>query len=143
MEKDKTTGKPAKVKPEAVTEEQAVESTEKLETQQDSGKKEDTASIETKEDTTNKQLETVDGKSRTAKGNVQEPANEIAPNIRAQQEKDAAFIAPYAKAYPKEKAFCVTSDWQVFLEKDRGLAVLHQNSLGNGEKIQTIPAAAQ
>ena len=49
-----------------------------------------------------------------------------------------AFIAPYKKAYPKEKAFHVTSDKQVFLEKDRGLAMLHQRSLGNGENIQTI-----
>lgn len=49
-----------------------------------------------------------------------------------------AFIAPYEKAYPEEKAFHVTSDKQVFLEKDRGLAILHQNSLKNGEKVQTI-----
>lgn len=75
---------------------------------------------------------------QTKTENVQEPIDGIAPNIRAQQEKEAAFIAPYAKAYPKEKAFCVTSDRQVFLEKDRGLAVLHQNSLGNGEKVQTL-----
>lgn len=49
-----------------------------------------------------------------------------------------AFIVPYAKAYPGERAFHVTSDNQVFLERDRGLAVLHQNSLGNDEKVQTV-----
>ena len=48
------------------------------------------------------------------------------------------YLVPYVKAYPNEKAFHVTSDKQVFLEKDRGLAVLHQKSLKNGEKVQTI-----
>lgn len=48
------------------------------------------------------------------------------------------FIEPYIKAYPKEKLFYVASDNQVFLEKDYSLAVLHQASLKNEQKLQTI-----
>lgn len=130
MEKDKTTGKPDKLKPETVTEKQSVEATEKLETQQDSEEKDETATSETGD-----QSEAENAKPQTETEKLKVPAT---PDIRAQQAKDAAFIAPYANAYPKEKAFHVTSDRQVFLERDRGLAVLHQTSLDNGEKIQTI-----
>lgn len=48
------------------------------------------------------------------------------------------YLVPYVKAYPNEKAFHVTSDKQVFLEKALSMARLHQNSLKNGEKVQTI-----
>ena len=48
------------------------------------------------------------------------------------------YLVPYVKAYPKERTFHVTTDKQVFLEKDLNLARLHQNSLKNGEKVQTI-----
>lgn len=61
-----------------------------------------------------------------------------APADSANRKKQANFIAPYAKAYPGEKIFLVTSDRQVFLLKDKGLAENHQRSLKNGEKIQTI-----
>lgn len=61
--------------------------------------------------------------------------NKIQTEITPKMEK---LIAEYHKAYPGEKAFHVTSDNQVFLERDRGLAVLHQNSLGNDEKVQTV-----
>lgn len=77
-------------------------------------------------------------KPRTVKEKANEVVDEFAQKTAKKYKEQSDFIAPYAKAYPKEKAFCVTSDWQVFLEKDRGLAVLHQNSLGNGEKVQTL-----
>ncbi len=48
------------------------------------------------------------------------------------------FLESYLKAYPKEKAFHVTSDRQVFLEKDLSLARLHQRELKNEGKVQTI-----
>lgn len=43
----------------------------------------------------------------------------------------------YAKQYPSCDAFHFTSDGQVFLGKDRGLALLHQKTLGKGE-VTTI-----
>ena len=49
-----------------------------------------------------------------------------------------AFLESYRKAYPKEKAFHVTTDKQVFLEKDLSLARLHQRGLKNEGKVQTI-----
>ncbi|MCB6971828.1 MULTISPECIES: hypothetical protein [Butyricimonas] len=52
--------------------------------------------------------------------------------------KEEILIEQYAKAYPKEKLFHVTSDMQVFLAKDKNLAELHQRGLENEEKIRTI-----
>lgn len=49
-----------------------------------------------------------------------------------------AFIASYAKAYPGEAGFYVTSDKQVFLGKDKGLAVLHQDSLCDGKNVEFV-----
>lgn len=43
----------------------------------------------------------------------------------------------YAKQYPKNKTFHVTSDKQVFLDKDKNLAELHQRSLKEG-KVTTV-----
>jgi len=48
------------------------------------------------------------------------------------------LVERYAKAYPREKVFHVTSDMQVFLSCDKNLAELHQKSLEKDEKIQTI-----
>lgn len=110
METSKTTGKPAEVKPAG---------------QKPEPKTEIAAGIASE-------------KPKKTKEKAADLADEFAKAAKAKEEKDAAFIVPYAKAYPKEKAFYVTSDKQVFLEKDRGLAVMHQNSLGNGEKVQTI-----
>lgn len=42
------------------------------------------------------------------------------------------------KAYPKETAFHVTSDKQVFLGKDLNLARFHQRSLKTEGEVQTI-----
>lgn len=52
---------------------------------------------------------------------------------KAAKAKFPAFLEGYIKSYPDEKAFHVTSDRQVFLDKDYNLAKLHQNSLGKGE----------
>lgn len=43
----------------------------------------------------------------------------------------------YAKAYPDCRAFHITTDRQVFLEKDKNLAQYHQKGLGGGE-VRTI-----
>lgn len=52
--------------------------------------------------------------------------------------KKEELVEAYKRAYPKEKAFLVTSDGQVFLERNRSLATLHQRGLGNEEKVQII-----
>ena len=52
--------------------------------------------------------------------------------------REEILIEQYAKVYPKEKLFHVTSDMQVFLAKDKNLAELHQRGLANEEKIRTI-----
>lgn len=52
--------------------------------------------------------------------------------------KEMDFLAPYRKAYPGVKTFHVTTDKQVFLDKDEHLAKLHQRSIGADGKIQTI-----
>ena len=43
------------------------------------------------------------------------------------------FLAPYLRAYPKNKTFHVTSDRMVFLADARSMAVMHQKGLGTGE----------
>lgn len=78
-----------------------------------------------KEESQNK-VDTPDSKTKKKKaGNTQE-------------RKIPEILEPYIKAYPKERTFHVTTDKQVFLEKDLNLARLHQRRLKNGEKIQTI-----
>ena len=52
--------------------------------------------------------------------------------------KKEEVVEAYKKAYPKEKAFVVTSDGQVFLERNKNLALLHQRGLRNEEKVQII-----
>lgn len=47
------------------------------------------------------------------------------------------FLKEYVDAYPHNRTFHVTSDRMVFLEGDRGLAVMHQNSLPGGENVET------
>ena len=46
------------------------------------------------------------------------------------------FLEPYLRRYSGEKVFHVTSDRQVFLDKNHHLARLHQESLGKG-KLKT------
>ena len=47
------------------------------------------------------------------------------------------FLKEYVEAYPHNRTFHVTSDRMVFLEGDRGLAVMHHNSLPGGENVET------
>lgn len=56
----------------------------------------------------------------------------------SKEDKIPVYLRPYVKAYPCEKAFHVTSDHQVFLEKNKSLAVLHQKSINSNERVQTI-----
>lgn len=53
------------------------------------------------------------------------------------EDKFEALAKRYAKAYPKCKAFHITSDGQVFLENDLDAARFHQNGIGTGE-LKTI-----
>lgn len=48
------------------------------------------------------------------------------------------LIESYKKAYPKESAFHVTSDNQVFLNKDAALAKMHQRGIDKEKQVQTI-----
>lgn len=72
----------------------------------------------------------------------QEEESKPAKQEKAEKSKSdtgiPAFLESYRKAYPKEKAFHVTTDNQVFLEKDLSLARLHQRGLKNEGKVQTI-----
>lgn len=77
---------------------------------------------------------------------VKENSADSAPEDRKAKEKTKeskedkipVYLGPYVKAYPGEKAFHVTSDHQVFLEKNKSLAVFHQKSINSSEKVQTI-----
>jgi hypothetical protein len=44
----------------------------------------------------------------------------------------------YAKQYPKNKTFHVTSDMQVFLDAKKEAAKIHQSGLKNGGKVTSI-----
>lgn len=69
------------------------------------------------------------------------PAPETVPAGKGEKKKEAdrlpAFLAPYVKAYPTNKTFHVTTDRMIFLANDRGLAVMHQNSLKKGGAVET------
>lgn len=77
--------------------------------------------------------------SKTAKAAVADtPANEeAAVEVGVEEPAYPAFLEDYIKAYPGERVFHVTSDHQVFLDKDYGLAVNHQRSLPGDDYIQT------
>lgn len=49
-----------------------------------------------------------------------------------------ALALEYAKRYPKEKEFHITTDKQVFLSRDLSLARAHQRSLGGDGQVETI-----
>jgi hypothetical protein len=75
------------------------------------------------------------------------PAAEITPpeattvTVETQSATDNetdAFIAPYRKAYPKEKQFHITSDKQVFLGKDLHYAKMHQKQADANKQVTTI-----
>ena len=92
----------------------------------------------TKEKTTEKEL--FPGESTGQEVELQEKEEIPGTGIKKEKtgKKIPAFLEPYLKAYPGERTFHVTSDKQVFLEKDFNLARFHQKGLKNGEKVQTI-----
>ncbi len=54
----------------------------------------------------------------------------------AAEKEDSALTKlakEYRKLYPGNKTFHITSDRQVFLDKDKGLADLHQRGLNDGK----------
>ena len=67
------------------------------------------------------------------------PAVQEAPTKAPRKAKATIpdFLKGYVEAYPHNRTFHVTSDRMVFLEGDRGLAVMHQNSLPGGENVET------
>lgn len=77
------------------------------------------------------------------------PAPDTAGEAQPRKAVKAAFEQPrkadplkvlaanYAEYYPECKTFHITSDRQVFLDKDKNLALLHQAGLGEGE-VRTI-----
>ncbi len=46
-----------------------------------------------------------------------------------------AIAQRYAKSYPKNKVFYITSDRQVFLSDNKCLAEMHQRTIGTGEVV--------
>ena len=64
-------------------------------------------------------------------------AEEAAAEQARKADPFKALAEKYAKAYPDCKAFHITSDRQVFLDKDKNLAQYHQKGLGEGE-VRTI-----
>ena len=79
--------------------------------------------------------------AREADFRAEAKAIEDAEKAAAEQARKAdpfqALAEKYAKAYPDCKAFHITSDRQVFLDKDKNLAQYHQKGLGEGE-VRTI-----
>ena len=67
----------------------------------------------------------------------QREAEEAAAEQARKADPFKALAEKYAKAYPDCKAFHITSDRQVFLDKDKNLAQYHQKGLGEGE-VRTI-----
>lgn len=65
------------------------------------------------------------------------PAKPAGGEKKKEADRLPAFLAPYVKAYPTNKTFHVTTDKMVFLANDRGLAVMHQNSLKKGGAVET------
>lgn len=93
-----------------------------------------------------KETEKKEGKNRKEKtgeqAGKQPDADKPEPQKKTEKSKATRDIPPflesYMKAYPKETAFHVTSDKQVFLEKDLNLARFHQRSLKTEGEVQTI-----
>lgn len=76
--------------------------------------------------------------------NDDQSSEEEEPEAKEQQkasseeiDKNRAIAERYAKLYPNEKAFVITSDGQVFLSKNMNLAVTHQRTLKSGE-LETV-----
>ncbi len=89
-----------------------------------------------------KETEKKEGKNRKEKAEKQTETAKPEPQKKPEKPKATKDIPPflesYVKAYPKETVFHVTSDKQVFLEKDLNLARFHQRSLKTEGEVQTI-----
>lgn len=78
--------------------------------------------------------------SETLETPAEAPAGDVSGQEEAPRKATATipdFLKEYVEAYPHNRTFHVTSDRMVFLEGDRGLAVMHQNSLPGGENVET------
>ena len=64
------------------------------------------------------------------------------PPKPSKEDKLEEKMKPYIKPYPGEKEFHVTSDGQVFLSKDKVLAIEHQRQLDKENSIQTYSVEA-
>lgn len=69
---------------------------------------------------------------------VQAPAVTAPADKTNKPSKRDEFMAHYKKAYPKERAFHVTSDNQVFLSADLQLAKKHQKTVDEKQDVETI-----
>lgn len=68
---------------------------------------------------------------------AQENQKQDTPKNKSKQVKDPLIM--YREAYPSNELFHITSDSMVFLENDKGLAELHQRSIGRDlSEIQTL-----
>jgi hypothetical protein len=65
------------------------------------------------------------------------PAEKPASGAKGGDDAFTKLAKEYALLYPGNKTFHITSDRQVFLEKDKGLADLHQRGLKDG-KVTTV-----
>lgn len=72
-------------------------------------------------------IENTDSKSETTKTKTKAKAK-----VKSEFE---SLAERYAKNYPNVRVFHITTDKQVFFEKDKNLALLHQASLGGGEVV--------
>lgn len=70
-----------------------------------------------------------DSKSETTKTKTK---TKIKAKVKSEFE---SLAESYAKNYPNVRVFHITTDKQVFFEKDKNLALLHQASLGGGEVV--------
>jgi hypothetical protein len=53
-------------------------------------------------------------------------------------DEDLEIISKYAKAYPEEKVFHLTTDGQVFLNKNKADAIAHQKFLTKSETVKSL-----
>jgi O-phosphoseryl-tRNA(Cys) synthetase len=79
----------------------------------------------------------LEGQTPAPESNAKPVADEVTAALMAKMQ-------PYIKAYPENKAFHITTDGQVFLDVNKGDAVLHQRTL-NGELVtfSAIPTAPE
>ncbi len=57
------------------------------------------------------------------------------PKNKPKANEFEAIAQRYAKSYPKNKVFYITSDRQVFLSDNKCLAEMHQRTIGTGEMV--------